>query len=37
MPYPKTRGSFSCVPVVTEMQVIPLAGHDTMLLNLLVR
>ena len=34
MPYPKNRGSFSSVPVVTEMQVIPVAGHDSMLLNL---
>ena len=26
--------SFSKAPVVTEMQVIPVAGHDSMLMNL---
>ena len=28
------RGGFSSAPVVTEMHVIPVAGHDSMLLNL---
>jgi glucarate dehydratase len=30
----KTKGSTSGAPVITEMQVIPVAGYDCMLLNL---
>jgi glucarate dehydratase len=30
----KTKGSSSGAPVITEMQVIPVAGYDCMLLNL---
>jgi glucarate dehydratase len=29
-----TAGTFSGAPIITELQVVPVAGHDSMLLNL---
>ena len=29
-----TAGAFTGAPLITELQVVPVAGHDSMLLNL---